>query len=205
MKKTKWVFMLTLLFGVSGCATTFQTEVDSISSEVSHRDRVYIIVADLSEQESIDLQFQEYRSYVEKMLVAKRFSVTNSYEEADAAILLTYQIGDPNTEIYTYSVPNAGDNFRTLEDRKGPVTRSKPVTTYLRTLSLDALDLAEYKISGKSIQLWKTTVTSEGSSGDLRSVFPFLVLAASDYVATNTGRKVAVIINADDDRLESIR
>ena len=42
------------------------------------------------------------------------------------------------------------------------------------------------------VQLWTTTVTSTGSSGDLRRVFPALAAAAKPYIGTNTGQIVEV-------------
>ena len=70
---------------------------------------------------------------------------------------------------------------------------------------LDAIDLNEYRETEKEVQLWKTTVTSTGTSGDLRQVFPILVAASQEHIHNNgleagsqgcpetaSGRQVAV-------------
>lgn len=57
---------------------------------------------------------------------------------------------------------------------------------------LDAYDLDAYKKDNKLSQVWKTTVTSTGSSGDLRRVLPILVAVSKQYLGVNTGRKVEI-------------
>jgi hypothetical protein len=70
---------------------------------------------------------------------------------------------------------------------------------------LDAVDLDEYKKSKNEVQLWKTTVTSSGSSGDLRRVFPILVGASQQYIGKNTGQKVEVDLYEEDERVSGIK
>lgn len=63
---------------------------------------------------------------------------------------------------------------------------------------LAAYDLEVYRREDKEIQVWKTTVTSSGSSGDLRRVFPILVAASRPYIGVNTGQQVKVILDEND-------
>ena len=70
---------------------------------------------------------------------------------------------------------------------------------------LDAIDFDEYKANKKEVQLWKTTVTSTGSSGDLRRVFPILVAASQQYIGKNTGQKVEVNLSEGDARVIEIK
>jgi len=46
--------------------------------------------------------------------------------------------------------------------------------------------------------VWRTVVTSRGTSNDLREVFPVLVAASQPYISTNTGKQVKVILNEND-------
>lgn len=57
---------------------------------------------------------------------------------------------------------------------------------YFRYLILEASNLNSYKISKEIVPIWKTTITSRGSSDDLRLVFPYLVTAAELYIGENT-------------------
>lgn len=87
----------------------------------------------------------------------------------------------------------------------GSTRHSGSYTTYFRFMFLDAVDLEEFKKSKKTVQLWKTTVTSSGSSSDLRRVFPILVAASKNYIATNTGKKVQVNLLEDDAQVLAIK
>ena len=78
-------------------------------------------------------------------------------------------------------------------------------TTFFRFLILDAVDLEEYRQSEKVIEVWRTTVTSKGSSGDLRRVFPVLVGAAKSYIGTNTGKQIDITLTEQDERVLEIK
>ena len=88
---------------------------------------------------------------------------------------------------------------------KGYRSHTGTMVTYFRFMVLDAIDLEEYKSTKKEVQLWKTIVTSSGSSGDLRQVFPILVAASSPYISKNTGKKLKVIISETDKRVIEIK
>jgi hypothetical protein len=77
--------------------------------------------------------------------------------------------------------------------------------TYFRFMLLDAYDLNEYKSSKKEVQLWKTTVTSTGRSGDLRRVFPILVAASKKHIGKNTGKKIQVALQDNDKSVIEIK
>lgn len=87
----------------------------------------------------------------------------------------------------------------------GSVARSGSYTTFFRFMLLNAIDLDEYKRSKKEIQLWKTTVTSSGSSSDLRRVFPILVAASKNHIATNTGKKLQIKLLEKDAQVMAIK
>jgi len=70
---------------------------------------------------------------------------------------------------------------------------------------LDAVDLEEYRRSEKVVQIWKTTVTSRGTSGDLRRVLPVLVAAAKPYIGINTGKQVGVTLREEEKAVLEIK
>ena len=155
---------------------------------------------------------------------------SHSLKDADILIFVTYAIGDPKTHQYTYSVPTYGQTGIASTQTSGTVnaygntatysgtttytptfgitgqsTRSADVTTYTRFLVLDAYDVESYIRDQKMNQVWKTSVTSTGSSGDLRLVMPYMVAALQPYVGTNTGRKVDVTVRASDPIVSKMR
>jgi hypothetical protein len=78
-------------------------------------------------------------------------------------------------------------------------------TVYSRFLFLDAYDVPTYMKENKMAQVWKTTVVSTGSSGDLRLVFPYMVAAMKPYLGTNTERRIKVEVPANDPAVQVLR
>lgn len=229
------IALTSLLLGVlllSGCATMqpqFQVRVDSISGEKSNK-HLYILLPGNKDTKAEDLQFKEYAAYVNRALIKQGFVPAESFEKANVAIFLVYGIGDPQEHQYTYSLPTWGQTgvsssyttgtissyggygsysgtttYTPTYGITGSTTHIGSHNTYFRFMVLDAVDLDEYKKSKKEVQLWKTTVTSTGSSGELRKVFPILVAASREYVGKNTGQKVEVNLFEEDDRVMEIK
>jgi hypothetical protein len=57
----------------------------------------------------------------------------------------------------------------------------------------------------KTVSVWRTDVMSRGRSGDLRSVFPVLVAAATPHFGKDTKKQVVVDISEGDKRVEQIK
>lgn len=228
---TVTIFLLAALV-VSGCATTqpqFSVKVDSISGQTADKGS-YILLPGNKDTKTEDLQFKEYAGYVNRALIKQGFVPAESFEKSNIAIFLVYGIGDPQEHQYSYSIPTYGQtgvssSFTTGSTSSyggygsysgmttytptygitGSTSHTGSYTTYFRFMVLDAVDLDEYKKSKKEVQLWKTTVTSSGSSGDLRQVFPILVAASQQYIGENTGQKVEVDIYEEDERVIEVK
>lgn len=216
-----------LLF--SGCATTqpkCRVNVDSIGGSAVDK-KSYILLPANKDTKADDLQFKEYATYVNRALIKQGFVPAESFESANIEILLAYGIGDPQEHQYSYSLPTWGQTGVSSSYTTGMVssygsysgiTTYTPTygvtgstshigsyTTYFRYMILYAVDLDEYKNTKKEVQLWKTSVTSSGPSGDLRRVFPILVAASNQYIATNTGKKVTVDLYEEDEQVIEIK
>lgn len=217
---------------LAGCASApeFHVHVDSISAPGSSVKTKYVLLPGIKDVNADDLQYREYASYIERALASKGYVKSNSFQEADVAIFLGYGIGDPETHQYTYSLPTWGQTGVATSSTYGTVntygntatysatttntpsygvtgstTHSGAYTTFMRYMYLDAVDLEEYRNTKKEQQIWKTTVTSSGSSGDLRRVFPILVAALKPHIGKNTGKKVKVIIKEADKRVTEVK
>jgi hypothetical protein len=55
------------------------------------------------------------------------------------------------------------------------------------------------------VQLLKTTVSSTGTTDDLRRIFPMLMAASIPYLATDTGRKVYMTMYETDPVVQEIK
>ena len=218
------IFPIVILM-LASC-TRYHINVDSISSGKYTKNSYVLLPGDQSTSAS-DLQFKEYASYVNRALIKQGFIPAESFQDASLAIFLTYGIGEPEQQLHTYSVPTYGQTgvsssnttgtFNTDGSYSGTTTYTPTygvtgstthvdtITTYFRFIVMDAFDLDEYKTSEREVQLWKTTVTSTGTSGDLRIVLPALVAASQEYIGTNTGKKVKINMSTSDGRIAEIK
>jgi len=229
----KYAVTLSLLcLMIQGCVTgpQFLVNVDSISAPEYVSNSKYILLPGVKNVEITDLQYREYAGYVERALASLGYIKASGFTEADIAIFLGYGIGEPETHQFTYSLPTWGQTgvsssstYGTLNTYgntatysgtttytptygvTGSTTHVDSCTSYFRYMFLDAVDLKEYRNTKKEKQVWKTTVTSSGSSGDLRQVIPVLVAASKDYIGTNTGKMIKVILSENDKRVIEIK
>ncbi|MDE3021825.1 MAG: hypothetical protein KGI54_08195 [Pseudomonadota bacterium] len=169
------------------------------------------------------MQFIEFSSEVNKALERKGFIKENSATMADVVIFLGYGISLPHTQQTTTELPVWGqtgiasastygtlNTYGNLGSYSSTTTYSptygitgySPLilsrTIYTRFVSLDALDVKAFLATKKPVQDWVTTVRSRGEIADLRYIFPYLVAEMEQYLGTNTGRAVKVIIHQDD-------
>lgn len=218
---------------LSGCGgLPVKSDVDSFSSaspSVAARTHFVLLPASKDVDPS-DLEFQEYCRYVAKALTMDGFEPAKTLDDADVIIFMGYGIGNPQNHPYSYALPIYGqtgiasaNTYGTINSYGGistysgtttytpsygitgyqTVVRSK--TTYFRFLTLDALDLAEYRATKSVVPLWKTTITSTGSTNDLRLVMPVLVAEAQPYLAKNTEHKIRVEMDFDDSEVTTIK
>lgn len=219
---------------LSGCATMVQTRyvsnVDSLAQTDASTKKRYVLLPGGKAVDADDLQFKEFAGYVDKILIEKGFVKVSYLQDAELAIFFTYAIGDPQTYNYSYSLPTFGQTgvssahtSGTMSLRGSTATYSGTTTytptfgitgssTYIGTntifsrfLLLDAYDVATYLKDNKMSQVWKTNVVSSGSSGDLRLVAPYMVTAMKPYLGTNTGRKIEVVVLANDPEVQLLR
>lgn len=219
---------------LSGCATMqptrFLADVDSLAQTDASAKKRYVLLPGGKGVDAGDLQFHEFAAYIEKILTEKGFVKASAFQDADVAIFLAYAIGDPQTYQYSYSLPTWGqtgvssaNTYGTVSSYGGTATYSGTTTyaptygitgstthvgtntVFTRFLFLDAYDVATYLKDKKMSQVWKTNVVSTGSSGDLRLVVPYMVAAMKPYLGTNTGRKIEVVVPADDPSVQLLR
>lgn len=231
--RIKFAFLLAVLL-LSGCATIgspqFNVAINSLSSPSAATEKTYILLPGNKDVTWNDLQFQEYAGYLMRVLAAHGFVPAKTAAQADVAIVLFYGIGDPETHQYSYSLPVWGqtgiassNTYGTVSSYGGSASYSGTTTytpsygvtgytsetgsytTYFRYALITAFDFLKYRQSKKQVELWKTTITSIGSSGDLRQVFPILIAAAAPYIASNTGKQIHVSLHEADPIVKAVK
>lgn len=229
------LFALTLVFLVCSCATVedkpqFHVSVDSLASINGIAKKTYLLLPGNEGITWDDLQFQEYAIYLMRALNSQGFISAEKYEDADIAIVLSYGIGDPQTTQYSYTLPTWGQTGISSSHTYGTASvygntgtysgtttytpsygvtgyRSQigSMTTYFRYARITAYDYKAFKETEKQVQLWRTLATSNGSSGDLRRVFPVLIAATAPYLATNTGKQIPVQLYESDKIVRAVK
>lgn len=228
MNKVFLLLLTFLTFLITGCSPRVQVSINSIGINPPHYES-YTLLSGMKDTNPNDLQYQEYAGYVNKVLQSKGLKQTN-FANADMVVFLYYGISEPNNEQYTYSMPvygqtgvsssyttgtiNSFGNMATYSGTTsytptygivGSNTYSGTRTSYTRHIILDAVDANKFKQSQEIQSLWKTTIISTGSSGDLRTIFPILLGAGKEYIGTNTGKAISVTLSEDDDRVLAVK
>lgn len=221
--------MMFCLLLLQGCSARYSVNVDSLNDSSMGSKTQYILLPYNSDINSNDLKYREFANYVHKVLVQRGFQAVK-YENANLIIFLEYAIGEPKTSQHTYSVPTWGQTgvaststYGTFSQNgntttysgttlntpsygiTGSTTHTRTSTNYTRSFKLSAFDLEDFKISGELKPVWYTSAVSTGSSGDLRSVFPVMLAASSEYISENTSGYKHVSIRETDQRVKDIK
>ncbi|MDT4291257.1 hypothetical protein RO575_16965 [Methylomonas sp. MO1] len=218
------VLVLLLTGLLAACSTTprplqFRTEIDSLVAVSAPQSNMRFVVlpgnAGANEQ---DLQFIEFKTYIEKVLANRGYSKANSIQDSNLVMFLSYGVGAPEVHQYTYEVPLWNDMGYYYPYRMsrfyngyypgfgvgGYSQRTESYTTFRRYLVLEACDKEAYLQQQQRKQLWKTSVQSNGSSNDLRLVFPYMAAAMQAYLGTNTGHMITVDIDETNTLVRSL-
>jgi hypothetical protein len=197
----------------------YSVNVASTAAKSPEERWAYVVATGNEGVSGDDPQFQEYARYVMHALDA-----TGSYQhpegfDADVAVVVAYGVGNPEEHRYSRSIPVFGQTgvsshwnytyghpvYKPKYGITGYRTEVDVQATYLRYIVLYALDLRAYNSTNELVPLWKTTITSRGSSKDLRKVFPAMIAAAIPYIGTNTARQVSLSIREDDSRVVEVK
>jgi hypothetical protein len=131
-----------------------------------------------------DLEFREVARW---LAYALGHPVAASREDADVLVRVAFGIGVPQTTRSTVvTAPGYSYPIGMYWYSAPPLTETVVNTTYTRRLLVEAYDL---KTPGRLPQVWKTSVTSVGSIGDLRYVLPFMIAMGGDYFQKNAGHQ----------------
>lgn len=233
MRNLKIFALFCSLFLSVGCASrVFYVSVDSICASSARLKKTYVLLPGNTDGKVSDLQFQEFAGYTEKALDAQGFRKAANIDEAEIAILLCYGISDPQFYEYTYSIPVYGQTgvsesrtSGTVNSWSNSVTYSENTTytpsygvvgssthvgtgvAFARYMVISGFDLERFKETGKvedAQEIWSTKANSVGASGDLREIFPILLVASQEHIAENTGKKISYDIKEDGKLSEKI-
>jgi len=204
--------------------------VNAMSSRDLSGKMIYYLLPGSKDVNQDDLEFKEYASYVDRALASRGFIKASVIDEADTVILLSYGISDAKQITLNSTAPVWGQTGVSSSTTTGSINlykghgtysentkyqpsygitgysnRSTSLIYYSKYLLIDAYDYVTTKKEQKPVQLWKTTVTSNGTAADLRRVLPLLVVASQNYLGSNSGQIVQLRIPENDPRVIAIK
>lgn len=204
-----------------GCflAACIVSQVDAYAGPAVDPHLIYQVAPGSREQMG-DLQFQEFNGELRNALIVSGFNVPPTIQtEPEVMVLLTYLV-QPRTRTVTVAsggskgtttiaptyagAPELGYTA-TTEGASAPSVMSHQETTYFRAIDVTAYDYKVFKATKQLQQVWKVTVTSEGTSGDLRQVLPVLLAEGRPYFGKSTGHKIDVKMNPDSPDVQAVR
>lgn len=227
--------MIGVVFGLAACATgpRYYVETDSLAAQEPFEGKTFHLWPMDPEIDPNGLQYKEYETYAERALALRGLERVDIEEEADLLVMFGYGIGQPRTEMFSYVVPvqgvtgttsttNAsanvfgsgnsiygqGTSTTNTKVNRGTVGYSAQTgsrTVYDRFVLINGRFIDMTKQMSEWAPAFETTVTSSGSSADLRLVLPVMLAAAADKLATNTGKKVSDIMSDSDDNVLAIK
>jgi hypothetical protein len=205
-----------------------EAKIDAYSSNESLSGRkVALLVCNDETIPKNDLKNLEFEGYIKKMLEAKGYTFTSDHDKAEVVVFYEYGISDPREYTSQRTEPVWGQTgiaystttqktdvfgrtvYETTNTPRRGIVGSNVVTDteirYLRWANINAFDAEFYRQTGEDKMLWVIEVTSEGPRDDLRYAFPYMMVAAGEYVGQNSGVKKTEEIEDHDPRLLELK
>ena len=230
MKKMYALMLFGLVAMFTGCAHVYHVGIDAINVGQDMTNKTYTIVPGNSDTEANDLQFREFAMYLGRALKINGYTAADAQQHPDIEIFLSYGLGSPEQRTRTYTVPVWGQtgtdsttSVQTVSNRSGTIsnttattnttaeygvtgyaTQSENYVTYPKYVEIDAYDIKNLKPGEKMVELWKTTIHSEGKRNEIRHVFPILMAAAAKYLGGNTGQEIGVTLTENHEYVKII-
>jgi hypothetical protein len=197
---------------------TYNIRVDTIAAPEAAPARTFFVLPGVEGVSERDLQFREFGAQVERALRYRGYRKMPKAEDSALIILLSYGIGAPRVEYdfisspvfgqvpsgtstttgYVSTSPYGGPAGTTIASTTKQDTRLGVVGTsvhtrktveYDRFLALAAVKAERYRQTGEIEEAWRTTVTSTGSSDDLRRAIPVMLAGAMRRLGVDTHGK----------------
>ena len=184
----KMLLMLAFVMGVVANAYSghiYESEVQSFGNYNMEGKTFYVISADPNVSNK-DLEFQEYKDYITQCLMLKNAIPCEDSDSADVCILFDYGVVDKsyvaNVPIPIWGITTTSRYINTIVT--GVLNSKEDIQDYRRVINLYAYDNKDR--TSDPVMLWKTNISSSGSSRDLQEVLPYIAHAAIPYMGKQT-------------------
>jgi hypothetical protein len=184
----------------------YESEIQSFGDYDMKGKTFYVISANPNISNN-DLEFLDYKDYITQCLILKGAILCENSDSADVCILFDYGVGDKsyvaNVAIPVWGITGSkvisttsryiGDGgvfqsssvIRSISTGvTGILNQKENIQDYRRVINLYAYDNKDR--TGDPVMLWKTNISSSGSSRDLQEVLPYIAHAAIPYMGQQT-------------------
>lgn len=216
------IFILIIFtFIIQGCTSTKYTiNVNSYSTVGQVTGRKYFIQPEKSKLENKNLTFEvkEAEKYIDFVLSRKGYTKVNNIREADQFIVFDYNISGPYTYTRDYEEPVwdtvVYPRTRYFErdgrlypythwerdyDIVGYRTRVRTYTYYTKTIQINSFN------RDKTKSFWQVNGMISDSNSNIRNSLPFLIKGIENYIGTDSGQAVNIIVPSDDIDVELMK
>ena len=205
----KMLFVLALVMSAVTNAYSrdiYESEIQSFGNYNMEGKTFYVISAnpDVSNK---DLEFLDYKDYITQCLILKNAIPCENSDSADVCILFDYGVAD-KSYVANVAIPiwgRTGSTVITTTSRyivgggvfqsssvtssintgvTGILNRNEKIQEYRRVINLYAYDNKDR--TSDPVMLWKTNISSSGSSRDLQEVLPYIAHTAIPYMGQQT-------------------
>ena len=201
----KILLVLALVMGAVANAYSgdiYESEVQSFGNYNMEGKTFYVISANPNVSNK-DLEFLDYKDYITQCLILKNAIPCENSDSADVCILFDYGVVD-KSYVANVAIPVWGITGSTLITTTskyigsgvtfqssnvvsslntgvtGILNRNEKIQDYRRVINLYAYDNKDR--TSDPIMLWKTNISSSGSSRDMQEVLPYIAHAAIPYM-----------------------
>ena len=172
------------LFGDS--FSRMKMSVDATASPQAMAHQRFVILPAEGTSQNTDNVFQENALLLTLALEKKGFQRAASLDTADTAIFVEYSTSKPT------------------QNKRTSGAYVAQIAAFTLTTTINATDLVEYRRSGVRSSLWHIHITAELPIGDIRMVFPYMVVAGVDFLGKPTEHTERFSMAMDDHRVEKL-
>ncbi len=209
-------FVLLSIF-LSSCSS-YTAYVNTYGSDDNITNKSFYLVKSEKMKDVSDLEFNEISKWVIKGLTRNGYYLSPDIKKANVIIALEYKVGDPDKKlgtgtIYNYGVTGTLYTNTTSNITYNPLTNSFNVnsvqiktpsygitgatpynyqyTTYNVSIIIEALNGEQFN-NNIMQPIWRTEITDENRTNDLRHEIPYYMFAALYHLGKNTGSKLFI-------------
>ncbi|AWH88352.1 DUF4136 domain-containing protein [Limnobaculum parvum] len=206
----KMVFTLLLVGALSGCAHTEYVQVSAIKAkDAAVQYKKFALVSERYQSVNDDLNFAEYARQVAAVLNQQGYVQVTHQQDAEVLISLSYRVSEPqvrteivNTPVYPRVGPFYGSRFGYYPYPMLGYPAYEPMVyqsiVYRKLIRLQSIDAGIYRKDKTVKPLWDVLIVSNNDNGDLRYMFPYMLVAAEPYIGQDSQHSVTVSVDEQD-------